>query len=163
LAFGGNKRRFDDGKCFHYGAVWESSDGGETWTLRGRIDPGKTNHEANITGVAYAAGPRSRTLFASVPGYGVMRSDDQGARWRAVNEGLPDKDVTYLASHPQDPDTLWVATDRHGVFKSVDGGRHWNDAIGGMSPSGFYDSIAVSPSSPGMAFTGVPTMAPHGP
>ncbi len=68
LALGGNKRKFDVGKCFNYGAVWESQDAGEDWVLRSRIIPGLTNHEANITCVAYGAGAHSQTLFAAVTG-----------------------------------------------------------------------------------------------
>jgi photosystem II stability/assembly factor-like uncharacterized protein len=157
LAFGGNKRRFDDGKCCHYGAVWESADAGENWSLRGQIDAGKTNHEANITGVAYAAGAHSSTLYASVPGYGVMRSDNHGAGWRAVNTGLPDKEVTHLAVHPNEAETLWVTLDKHGVFKSTDGGKQWVAYNQGMTPSGFYDSIAVANSAPEILYVNANT------
>lgn len=148
LAFGGNKRKFEDGKCFNYGAIWESTDAGESWSLRGQIEAGKTNHEANITGVAFSAGAHSSTLYASVPGYGVMRSDDQGTSWRAVNAGLPSKEVTYLAVHPSEAETLWVTVDQQGVFKSTDGGKQWAASNQGMTPGGFYDTIAVAASAP---------------
>jgi len=157
LAFGGNKRKFDDGRCCNYGAIWESSDAGEAWTPRGQIDPAKTNHEANITGVAYAAGSHSTTLYASVPGYGVMRSDDQGARWHAVNRGLPDKEVTCIAVHPSDAKRLWVTLDKHGVFKTTDGGEHWFAANSGMTPGGFYDTIAVAKSAPEVLYVNANT------
>jgi photosystem II stability/assembly factor-like uncharacterized protein len=152
LAFGGNKRRFEDGRCFNYGTIWESTNAGDNWTLRGQIDPGKTNHEANITGVALAAGPRSKTFYASVPGYGVMRSDDLGAQWRSVNAGLPDKEVTFVAAHPSDPATLWVTLDKHGVYKSADGGGHWTACNTGMSPGGAYDTIVAAPSAPDVLY-----------
>jgi len=148
LAFGGNKRRFDDGRCSNYGTVWESLDAGEHWTARGKIDPNKTGHEANITGVTWAAGAGSQTLYASVPGYGVMRSDDFGAAWRAVNTGLPDQKVTFVAAHPADPGTLWVTLDNHGVYKTTDGGEHWSACNTGMTPNGSYDTIVVAPSDP---------------
>lgn len=151
LAFGGNKRRFEDGRCFNYGSVWESTDSGEHWTLKGQIDQDKTNHEANITGVAFAAG-HAKTLYASVPGYGLMRSDDSGGRWQAMTNGIPSRDVSFLAVHPVSADILWVSTDKHGVYKSTDGGNHWNASNGGLDTNGFLDTISVATSAPNILF-----------
>ncbi len=157
LAFGGNKRRFDDEKCFNYGAVWESQDDGEDWVLRSRIIPGLMNHEVNITCVAYAAGGHFQTLFAAVEGYGVMRSDDNGTGWRHVNLGLPSNAVISLAVHPTDPETIWVTLDQLGVFKSTNGGLQWTAATNGLTSGGRWDSIAVAPSKPEVLYVNAST------
>lgn len=148
LAFGGNKRAFDNGKCQNYGAVWESPDGGDHWKLRGRIDPAKTGSEANITSVTWAG----KALYASVPNFGVMRSDDGGASWSAANTGLPSKAALSIVAHPTDPRILWVALAGKGVFKTTDGGAHWSDCSAGLQPTGSFDTIAVAASDPNILY-----------
>jgi photosystem II stability/assembly factor-like uncharacterized protein len=78
-----------------------------------------------------------RTLYASVFGEGVFRSDDAGATWAPKNKGLdPAKRCLKLVLH-QDG-TLFVATTGNqkgspegtGLFKSTDRGETWT-SIGG--------------------------------
>ena len=56
---------------------------------------------------------------------GVQRSDDNGASWRAVNNGLTHKHVRWLAYHPDISDLEFAGTEPAGIFLSQDGAEHW--------------------------------------
>ena len=54
----------------------------------------------------------------------VLRSDDFGASWSALGEGLPSSPVHVVCEHPTRDGVLFVGTDL-GVWASVDGGATW--------------------------------------
>src|SRR5207237_3161200 len=65
-------------------------------------------------------------------GDGVYRSTDAGKTW--VNIGLTDsKHIGRILVHPKNPNIVYVAALGHaygpnserGVFRTVDGGEHW--------------------------------------
>jgi len=165
IAVGGSHRRWNSPGKPSWGAVWESTDGGESWSHIATVSGG-----ANIVAAAFAAGSSSVLLAAAAP-KGVWRSDDGGRTWSASNAGLPHTHVDYVATHPADPDVAWAAlvagpkgTDgRHtpgGVYRSDDGGRTWvagegltrrRDANG--SRTSRYMTLAVAPTDPDHLFT----------
>ena len=70
-------------------------------------------------------------------GDGVYRSDDDGANW--TNVGLRRSEhVSKVVVHPDDPNTVWVASQgplwsaggERGVYKSTDGGATWRRTLG---------------------------------
>ena len=65
------------------------------------------------------------TIYASGLGAGVMRSDDGGTNWRAIDSGLPSQDVTALALHSFQHETLYAWLKGDGVYRTEDGGAHW--------------------------------------
>lgn len=65
------------------------------------------------------------TLYVSGPGLGVLRSDDGGQNWRAVNAGLPSLDVAALALHSFRRETLYVWLKDDGIYRTEDGGANW--------------------------------------
>jgi len=87
---------------------------------------------------------------------GVVRSDDGGANWRAVNQGIsvrggPTSDwlpIFSLTMDPNNPSILWAGTNaegsKYGVFKSTDGGDNWTLKATGIS----------SPTPQGLVFRG---------
>jgi len=70
---------------------------------------------------------------------GVLKSEDGGATWRPINNGIDNQVVGGLTMHPFDHNTLFCATGRHEGFgpepaprhgcilKTVDGGESWVD------------------------------------
>lgn len=156
LAFGGNHREFNGANASttdNYGAVWESRDHGESWSIRGRINPGDTGSGYNIKSVTYAAD--KQTLYAAVESRGVYRSQDQGATWQRMNGGQFN-DANDIAAHPNDPGTLWVSTDT-GLYKTRDGGATWsaiNNGINANHVRGAWQVIEVAPSDPNVLMAG---------
>ena len=65
------------------------------------------------------------TLYVSSPGLGVLRSEDGGQHWQAVNTGLPGLDVTALALHSFRRGTLYVWLKDDGIYRTEDGGANW--------------------------------------
>jgi photosystem II stability/assembly factor-like uncharacterized protein len=65
-------------------------------------------------------------LFAGTVGAGVLRSDDAGASWSAVNDGLIKPEVWWLEQHPV-TGQLWAGTSPAAMFTSEDGGAHWRE------------------------------------
>ncbi len=69
-----------------------------------------------------------RTVFATFGGYtrdNIWRTDNGGATWAAIGNGLPEVPVRCLAVHPRRPDFLYIGTEV-GVFGSEDGGASWS-------------------------------------
>ncbi len=63
----------------------------------------------------------------------IYRSADGGATWEPAAAGLPtnlpaNSGVNDLALHPADPDVLYVALQRRGLWRSDDGGASWQNA-----------------------------------
>lgn len=75
---------------------------------------------------AVAVNPKNpSTVFASGRNLGVIRSDDGGKTWSAVNYGLPSLDVTALAIHSFQRKTLFAWLAGAGVYRTEDGGETW--------------------------------------
>ena len=138
--------------------VWHTDDGGETWR-RGNtgLMPGYMPEEARETTTQLCVHSvcRSRSnperLFLQFHG-GVYRSDDAGASWIDVAEGLPSDFGFPLAVDPADADSAYVIplfadTDRvtpEGrvrVFETRDGGASWAARGHGLPQADAYLTI----------------------
>ncbi|MBL8754194.1 MAG: hypothetical protein JNK15_12910, partial [Planctomycetes bacterium] len=87
-------------------------------------------------------------------GNGVHRSTDGGKTWR--HTGLDGSEhIGRIVVHPQDPDIVWVAAlgalyspnDTRGLYKTTDGGVHWQ-RVHHLGPDiGFVD-VCIDPKNP---------------
>ena len=107
-----------------------------------------------------AIDPQARVFYAGVwtPTSGVYRSSDLAGHWTAVNSGLTAVQdafggVTAVAADPVHSGTVYAGYDNlEGVFKTTDGGAHW-DSVGRE----FSDNIlalAIDPSHPAIVYAG---------
>lgn len=87
------------------GGVMRSRDGGQTWEDR---KPG-SYHDAH----ALATHPAAPGRVYEASGGGVALSDDAGASWTPVDDGMDRHYVWALAVDPADPD-LWYVSASHG-------------------------------------------------
>jgi uncharacterized repeat protein (TIGR01451 family) len=124
--------------------VYESTDGGTTWTLR----KGTTNEIHGATDLVIDP-QQPRTLYASFWGDGIYKSTDGGATWATAMTGLPagnwTEGGTHFAlgiSHPAGAAhaTLYTGFDWFDqsdayhtarVFKSTDDGTTWTQTASG--------------------------------
>jgi len=149
--------------------IYKSADGGENWTNVGLKD---TEHIAKIivnpkdgnSVIACATG----SAFVDNDAGGVYKTSDGGKNWRRVLAGANrSTGCGMISSAPQDSNTIYATTwdfrrqawtfrsggPGSGIFKSTDGGEHWNEINDGNAkglPANPYGriAIAVAPSKP---------------
>ena len=106
--------------------IWQSVDGGETWT---NITANRGLPKGTLGKIAVAASPakagRVWALVEHTTEGGLYRSDDHGATWEKTcdNQNLMSRAwyYTHLTADPQDGDTVYV--NNLDFYKSTDGGR----------------------------------------
>ncbi|NMF85088.1 putative baseplate assembly protein [Nodosilinea sp. P-1105] len=66
---------------------------------------------------------------------GVFRSDSDGLTWTAASQGLPDQDVTCLATKygPDGEIIIFAGTPEKGIFRSKDNGQSWQAVNSGLT------------------------------
>jgi photosystem II stability/assembly factor-like uncharacterized protein len=132
--------------------VFRSDDGGASWV------PGGLAGEKIMALTASTAEPD--LLWVGTEPSAVWRSEDGGATWHRTTDvtDLPSSPrwafpprpdthhVRWIASHPSDPDRLWVAIEAGALISTIDGGRTWRDRVDG----GPYDTheLAIHPAAP---------------
>lgn len=104
-------------------AISSSRDGGRTWTPLALPAFGTGAH---IGAIAVSA-PRNgkSALYVAGSAIGVLRTADGGRSWSARTKGLPKGDILALASHADQPRTIYAVVAGKGVFRSEDAGSHW--------------------------------------
>lgn len=147
------------------GAVWRSTDRGETFTLERALweHPHRPDWGEGFGGQAFhtvlphPTDPDSLTVAISTGG--VYRTTDGGASWEARNQGiraifLPEGQqypefgqcVHKITRHPANPDRLFLQN-HGGVYRSDDEGGSWTSIADGL-PSDFGFPVVVDPGDP---------------
>lgn len=140
--------------------VYRSTDGGSTWQCMGLEDTGQigavvvhpTDHD-----VVYVAAIGN--AFAPNDARGVYRTTDGGESWELVHRVSDTCGAVDLEFHPANPDivyaSMWEAErkpwtiksggEQGGVWRTTDGGEHWQ-RLGGGLPTGVVgkSDLAVS-------------------
>jgi photosystem II stability/assembly factor-like uncharacterized protein len=140
------------------GGVWKSTNGGETWEPIFDSQP-----IASIGALAIApsnpdviyVGTGEATLRSNLTyGNGMYKSSDGGKSWTHI--GLSDsRHIARIIVDPKDPNTVLVAAIGHaygpnperGVFRSNDGGAHWQKVLYKDENVGAID-LAADPDNP---------------
>ncbi len=166
VAVGGSHRRWNSPGSPKWGAVWESTDGGESWSQIGNIK------SKNIVAAGFAAGS-SDILYAAVHETGAFLSEDGGKTWLDITNNLPSKNVNWIEPHPTLPNVAYVAMGNYepdgsstyaagGIWKTEDYGQTWvakNEGLAQNTDSNpnktaKYDVVIISKSNPDVLFTG---------
>ena len=140
------------------GGVWKTENAGTTWAslFDGQdaysigsigLDPSDPNR------VWVGTGENNGGRHIGY-GDGIYKSNDGGASWE--NMGLKESEhISKIIVHPEDPDTVWVASqgplwsgggDR-GVFKTTDGGKTWENTLASGEFTGATDMV-IDPRNP---------------
>lgn len=82
---------------------------------------------------------------------GIVRAECGADGQWAVEAPLSGQDVRCLDVDPLNRDVIYAGTQGQGVFRSADGGRHWQPAgLQGV----IVKSLAISPQQPGVVYAG---------
>ncbi len=140
------------------GGVWKTTDDGLSWSA---VFDGRPN--ASIGAIAVApsdpsvvwVGTGEANARNSVSwGNGVFVSRDAGKSWRHV--GLADTHhIGRIVVHPRNPDQvfvaalgrLWAPHPRRGLFRTLDGGKTWEEVLRLDNETGCVD-VVMDPSDP---------------
>jgi photosystem II stability/assembly factor-like uncharacterized protein len=150
--------------------VYKTSDGGETWdkvlyldedtgACDVLIDP---KNPERVFAAMYARRRSIGSFQSGGPEGGIYRSDDAGATWTKLTDGLPGQTGRIgLALYDEDPSLVYAVVEsdedgwfaetwsnfhrRGGVFRSEDGGDTWTRQTD-FNPRAFYFSrLRVAP------------------
>jgi photosystem II stability/assembly factor-like uncharacterized protein len=136
------------------GWIYESHDGGENWKRLAWI--GKRDDFALDNIVVDGANPKHILVGAWVLGSadgGIYNTNDGGKSWTNIPD-MQGQSIRALAASPSNPKIL-VAGTLKGVYRSADGGEHWQL----ISPAGSMElheveSIAIDPVDPQIIYAG---------
>ncbi|MDP9120795.1 MAG: glycosyl hydrolase, partial [Acidobacteriota bacterium] len=140
------------------GGVWRSSDAGRSWQ---NLSDGSFGGSIGSVAVAewdpnvIYVGTGEVTVRGNVSeGHGVWKSTDAGKSWKPA--GLADsRHIPRLRVHPKNPELVYAAVLGHlfgpssmrGVYRSQDGGAHWDRVLYLNEEVGAAD-LAMDPSNP---------------
>ena len=140
------------------GGVWKTTNAGTTWTpvfdgetsySIGAVSVDPSNPNTVWVGTGENTGGRHNGF-----GDGVYRSKDGGGSWEKM--GLEASEhISEIIIHPQDPNTVWVASQgplwssggERGLFKTTDGGKTWDNVLSAGEWTGVTDVI-IDPRDP---------------
>ena len=108
-------------------AVYQSRDSGHSWTAIPLPPLVRKGQIVAVATPARAAG----TLYVGGRGFGVIRSQDEGATWRRLNRGLPSRKLEALTTHAELAATLYGSVAGDGIYRTEDGGESWKRMDGG--------------------------------
>jgi len=140
------------------GGVWRTDNAGATWTpifddetsySIGAVSVDPTNPSVIWVGTGENHGGRHNGF-----GDGIYRSKDGGGSWEHL--GLETSEhISKIIVHPDDPDTVWVASQgplwskggERGVYKTTDGGKTWANVLAKGPWTGATD-LVIDPRHP---------------
>jgi photosystem II stability/assembly factor-like uncharacterized protein len=151
---------------FYFGAagggVWKTTDAGRTWQSLFDQQPvaaiGALAIAPSNPQVLYVGTGQVAARYDIGAGNGVYRSADGGVSWQHV--GLTDsRHIGKILVDAQHPDTLLVGALGHyfgpsherGVFRSTDGGQHWQQTLSINDDTGVVD-MAADPANPQLVY-----------
>ena len=144
------------------GGVWKTENAGTTWNpiadnmpfySTGCITIDPTNNSSIWLGTGENVGGRHVGI-----GHGIYHSSDAGKSWK--NMGLKNSEhISKIIVHPNNSNVIWVAAqgplwssggDR-GLFKSLDGGKTWENKLEINEWTGVTD-LVINPENPNILY-----------
>jgi hypothetical protein len=133
--------------------LYRSRDAGQTWTeLDGLLRvPEEVRerwwfpvypHESHILSICVS--PRNRRQqYVGLEHGGILRSDDDGATWTDVSDGIEYLDIHMVAADPHRDGLVYAATAR-GFYRSEAFGRDWVLHDQGFTRDYMHDFVVLS-------------------
>lgn len=124
---------------------------------------GPFRQSAWVTTIAVPDAPRHEhlyTIWAGTRSGGVWKTTNGGATWDTTFDSVGVAAIGAIAVAPSNGDIVWVGTgdqanarssySGRGVFKTVDGGRHWTSV--GLDDSHHIARIVIHPRNPNIVY-----------
>jgi photosystem II stability/assembly factor-like uncharacterized protein len=161
--------------------LYRTEDGGGHWTVISpdltREAPGAPPNLDPVTAeLDPGVGPRRGVIYAIAPSPGadrdiwvgtddglVWRTHDEGKHWRNVTPTAltPWSKVAGIEVSPHDPETAYVAVDRHRlddfrpyIYRTTDGGGAWSLVADSIAPTHAVNVIREDPVRRGLLYAG---------
>lgn len=140
-------------KTVNAGVTWESVFDGQGSYSIGCITMDPSDRNRLWVGTGENVGGRHVGY-----GDGIYLSEDAGKSW--TNMGLTKSEhISKIIVHPNDPKTIWVASQgplwnkggERGVYKSTDGGHNWKRTLGNDKWTGATD-LLINPENPNVLY-----------
>jgi photosystem II stability/assembly factor-like uncharacterized protein len=166
---------------FAHQRVFRTTDGGEHWDAISpdltRENPGAPPNLDPVTaalvpypgsrqGVVYTIAPSrvaDRDLWVGTDDGLIWRTRDEGGHWQDVTpEALtPWSKIGILETSHFDAETAYAAIDRHRlddfrpyIYRTHDGGEHWQLAVSGIPEDSFVNVVREDPARRGLLYAG---------
>src|SRR5450759_3269906 len=110
--------------------LFVSTDAAFHWVAAGEVATGQPE---NYTALTFNPG-EPHTLYAGTAQHGVLKRNDDGNTWSAVNTGIPAGTVINALTFDSDKQQLWAAT-TSGIYRSDDRGASWGAFNTGLPAS----------------------------
>ncbi len=127
----------------------DSASNGMHWRLVGPFRGGRALAAAGIPG-------NSTTFYFGAVDGGVWKTTNSGLTWEQISDGQTNPSIGSLAIAPSDEKTIYIGTGEadmrsditygDGIYKSVDGGKHWEHI--GLKDSRHIGRILIDPQNP---------------
>ena len=156
---GSSKRKLE----YYFGAVggglWKTIDGGLNWkpVTDGQItcsSVGAVAVSESNPDIVYIGTGETEFRGNIMQGDGMYKSTDAGKTWKHI--GLQNsQSISRVRIHPTNPDIVYVSVLGHafgpneerGVFKTIDGGKTWNNVLYKGDKAGAAD-LVIDPKNP---------------
>lgn len=125
LSFAGDPRNENVLYLGTIGDLLMSADRGETWTSIGEKVKSDVVFDIEVDAT-------TGSLYLATRDQGILRVSRglEGGMFTKAMGKLPEGDVPqYLALDPKNPDTMFVFSKAHTLYKSTDGGRTWQKIL----------------------------------
>jgi photosystem II stability/assembly factor-like uncharacterized protein len=150
-----------DGKTTIYvgaatGGVWKSTDGGTTFKPIFDKEPvqsiGVITVDPNNHNTIWVGTGEPWTRNSTSVGDGIYKSTDGGESWTNMGLGNSER-IAKIFVDPRSSDTvyacvpgkLWSDSADRGLYKTSDGGKHWNQILKGANLSTGCASLSLDP------------------
>ena len=119
-------------------SIIRSKDGGQTWEACRPF-----HAELNHSETALAIDPQNPArVYVTLQDTGLMISNDACKTWTTRHNGIADKKINSIATNPNQPGVVYLATDA-GAFISYNQGETWTQINDGLIGNTIVYSIAV--------------------
>ena len=145
------------------GGVWKTENAGTTWTSlfdgQGSYSTGALGFDPDHPDTIWVGTGENHGGRHNGFGDGIYKSTDGGVKWE--KKGLEASEhISKIIIHPDDPDTLWVASQgplwsaggERGVYKTTNGGKTWTNVLELGEYTGSTDLI-IDPRNPDRLYT----------